>query len=338
MYFTEALDKWEKHFLGRDRTKRDKTTFAGYFSHGENKSESSFLSDFNQLKDYEVNDPNLEDHLHYAISTAVKENSHSKQNAIVMAKSFVDFLNKECGGKISIAYPRVNVSNSLERQMEIVRLLQEEGMTIDELENRLWVDVRTIESDLARLSSTSGDPIEVLGQRLNVEFDRSRGRISFPSKVHPFFLTSNLTQVITMLEGLHEMSKRTGWRKYANIQAAVIWTQLSEPARKRIAEVSDFLGLDLKWYEQLVNHDSHSLFHDEWICSGEDKGDSLLLCYKNSQPCALQYRDENDRDVIVEECRIISYIGESVTIRQGDREMAIPKASIVASRSLSSKH
>lgn len=308
MYFTEALEKWEKHFLGRNKTKRDKTTFAGYFSHGENKTESSLLSDFNQLKDYEVYDPDLEDHLHSAISTAVKGNSHSKQNAIVMAKSFVDFLNTECGGKISIAYPRVNVSNSLERQMEIVRLLQEEGMTVDELENRLWVDVR------------------------------SRGRISFSSKVHPFFLTSNLTQVITMLEGLHEMSKKAGWRKYALIQAAVIWTQLSEPARKRIAEVSDFLGLDLKWYEQLVNHDSHSLFHDEWICSGEDKGDSLLLCYKNSQPCALQYQDENDRDVIVEECRIISYIGESVTIRQGDREMAIPKASVVASRSLSPKH
>jgi len=186
MHFIEALEKWEKHFLGRNKTKRDKTTFAGYFSHGENKTESSFLSDFDQFKDYEVNDPNLEDYLHKAISTAVKGNSHSKQNAIVMAKSFVDFLNKECGGKINIAYPRVNVSNSLERQMEIVRLLQEEGMTVDELENRLWVDVRTIESDLARLSGASGDPIEVLGQRLNVEFDRSKGRISFPSKVHPF--------------------------------------------------------------------------------------------------------------------------------------------------------
>jgi hypothetical protein len=39
-----------------------------------------------------------------------------------------------------------------------------------------------------------------MGQKLTVDFDRKKGKLSFPSTVHPLFLTFNLTQVIC-LEG-----------------------------------------------------------------------------------------------------------------------------------------
>ena len=271
---------------------------------------------------------------------AVKCNKNSKQNAIQRFKSFIVFLNEKCGGNIQIDFPPINISNSLERQIEIVKYLQGEEHSIAELEDHLWVSTRTIEEDLGRLSEKSlepdsaHEPIEVLGQRLVVRYDRAKGRVSFPSKVHPFFLTSNLTQVITTLEGLKVMSEQVMWRKYAAKQAAAIWSQLSEQGKHRIVEIAPMLHLDISWYEGLGRESSYNLFEDEWICSGDNEGDSLLVCFKNGMMCKLQYRNIQGQLVDVEECRIIGYDGQNITILQNGNKLDLPMTSITASCSI----
>jgi len=342
MTILESLKKWEIRSIKTRSTAAARNAYTALFSYADTCSQASPFAHFDLPLDSEVNHPGVEAQLQFAIMAAVKSNKNSKQNAIQQFKSFIIFLNIHCGGNIQITFPPVNVTNSLERQIEIVKYLQNEDRSIAELEDHLWVSDRTIEDDLGRLSEKSlesnsaHDPIEVLGQRLVVRYDRVKGYVSFPSKVHPFFLTSNLTQVITMLEGLRVMSQRFMWRRYAEKQAASIWSQLSDQGKRRIAEVAPMLCLDISWYEKLGIESSDNLFEDEWICSGENEGDSLLVCYKNGQMCKLQYRNTQGQLVDVEECKVIGYDGQNITILQNGKHLPLPISSIMASCSIKS--
>jgi hypothetical protein len=87
-------------------------------------------------------------------------------------------------------------------------MLQTPEASISELEDILYVSSKTLGDDLKKLKGDGDDLLEVMGQKLTVDFDRKKGKLYFPSTVHPLFLTFNLTQVITTLEGLKLMSEK----------------------------------------------------------------------------------------------------------------------------------
>ena len=111
-----------------------------------------------------------------------------------------------------MVFPECLPTNSLERQLHIVKLLHDpEKNKRSAIPGMLYVSDKTIENDLKKLQGEDGDPLEVLGQKLVIDFDRQSRH--FSSTVHPLFLTFNLTQVITTLEGLKKMSEDSAHKK-----------------------------------------------------------------------------------------------------------------------------
>ena len=336
MTVLKALELWKKECSCSGRELKLQEVFERHFQH-ENPRKTSLFFLFGLPTSSELADPDVHDSLRAGIADAVKSLQNGKNNAVVAFRRFVDFLNDRCGVNLHVAFPKVNISNSLERQLEIVKLLQEGDLTIAEVADLLWVDVRTIENDLACLSFDEDnphnihEPIEVLGQRFSVDYDRSKGRLAFPTKVHPFFLASNITQVIAMLEGLRMMSRKPGWEGYATLQAASIWSQISDPGKKRIHDVSSFLAMDIAWYDGLENVDDRRMFRDEATCSYDEACGNLLNFMKNGTQCDLLYRDEAGDAITVTNCRIIDE-RDGVTIQAENQTRVLPKDSIIAIR------
>ena len=181
-----------------------------------------------------------------AVKSSLKLYPKNKKAAIDIYKDFLDFIDKNYNLKITMAFPEWLPTNSLERQLHIVKLLHDpEKNKRSAIPGMLYVSEKTIENDLKKLQGEDGDPLEVLGQKLVIDFDRKSRH--FPSTVHPLFLTFNLTQVITTLEGLKKMSEDSAHKNYALNAARTIWAQLSDYATRRIFTVSEGLGLDTQF-------------------------------------------------------------------------------------------
>ncbi|MBW8383002.1 MAG: hypothetical protein K0M69_10855, partial [Youngiibacter sp.] len=155
------------------------------------------------------------------------------------------------GIKAVISYPKVDISDSFERMMYIVKFLQDSEKTMTDLYDEIWVSARTLEEDLAKLRGK--DPFQVLGRQLLVkDVERRDGKVLFSSTVHPMFLTLNLSQALTTLKGLKKMSGEPLYSEYAKVTASAIWSQLSDYGRNRLLKVlEELLGEDTRWYESL---------------------------------------------------------------------------------------
>jgi hypothetical protein len=167
-----------------------------------------------------------------------------------------------------------------------------------------------------------------MGQKLTVDFDRKKGKLSFPSTVHPLFLTFNLTQVITTLEGLKLMSEKEAYKNYAINGAKTIWVQLSDYAKQRIFTVSEGLGIDTSWYKSLET-DISNLFHTEYMCSTIYGCESLLLCFKNGVPCFIEYIDDHGKTIFYKNCMIISHTHGQVTVEMNGLQLILEADRVV---------
>lgn len=249
-----------------------------------------------------------------AVRDSLKLYPKNKKSAIDIYKDFLDFIDKNYNLKITMAFPEWLPTNSLERQLHIVKLLHDpEKNKRSAIPGMLYVSDKTIENDLKKLQGEDGDPLEVLGQKLVIDFDRKSGH--FPSTVHPLFLTFNLTQVITTLEGLKKMSEDSAHKNYALNAARAIWAQLSDYATARIFTVSEGLGLDTHWYQSLDPVEKN-LFYSETMCSTSVGCESALYCFKNSEPCFIEYLLDDGRTVYYRNCliKIHDYHNNTLTV------------------------
>jgi len=173
------------------------------------------------------------------------------------------------------------------------------------------VSSRTIENDFQKLHKKNSDPLLVMGQRLSIDFDRSRGEVHFPSTVHPLFLTMNLTQVLSVLQGQYLQYQNSPYRRYSLITAATIWQQLSDYAKKRLKELCPILDTDPKWYniidDFLDTQENREIFFSEKDCSETEGCGAVLLTIKNGKTCSMLYLDEDGSTKIYKEVRIISH-------------------------------
>ncbi|HSL86394.1 MAG TPA: hypothetical protein VK861_05630 [Bacteroidales bacterium] len=254
--------------------------------------------------------------MEYAIRETVMTYSSSKSSAVVIIKKFLDFLKKEYGFNAQITFPPIDISNTFERMMFIAKRLQDPEYKIDSLTNELWVGQRTIEDDLARLRGNK-EPIQILGKRFIIdETKRSKGRITFDSTAHPFFLTFNLTQVITTLKGLKAMCEEPALKNYAMVSAVSIWQQLSEYAKNRILYVMEnLIPDDISWYKGLESSDE-KMFRTEYQCGSTEGPGVLMDCLKNGKLCFVEYQNEEGDIQFLTSCRIVprSYDGNGVEV------------------------
>lgn len=262
------------------------------------------------------------------MTDSVKSYPKSKQEAINIYNDFAIFIKDKYGVEISLSFNEWFPKNSIERQIHITKLLHDKNTVIADLPQLVMVNEKTIEKDLKKLRGEDGDPIEVMGQKLIVDFNRSCGKVTFPSTVHPLFLTFNLTQVITMMEGLKNMADEKKYREYALYAAATIWAQLSEYAKNRILGFSGNLGIDGDWYQSIENK-TDSVFYTETECSSKMGAGNLLYIFKNGDTCYIEYLTEKKETVIYGECKIKNMNDAGVLIRTKGEEILLSECRIV---------
>jgi len=260
------------------------------------------------------------------IEDSVKSYTRNKDNAIEVYKSLILFLKKK-GVVVEVDFPPINISNSFERLMYISKYLQNPKNNISDLKDVLWISEKTLDDDIKKLLGKDDDPIQVCGKKYIIEdTERGRDKIVFSSTAHPLFLTYNITQVLTILKGLKEMSKDKKYEAYAYYAAASIWEQLSDYAKKRIEYVlKNFLSEDFGWYKGLETINDNS-FQSEYRCSiGKDV---VLDCLKNGKKCFISYL-KGDKEIIYSDCKIIQCYEKTLKIKHDKEEIEINNDCII---------
>jgi len=275
-----------------------------------------------------ITDREAEEYIDIAIKSSMKKYSKSVITAVAVYKELITYINEKYNISISISFPNWLPKTTLERQLYIAKMLQNPEATISKLEDTLYVSSSIMRKDLRILKGDGDDHPEVMGQKLTVDFGRKKGKLAFPSTVHPLFLTFNLTQVITTLEGLKLMSEKGSYKNYALNGAKTIWMQLSDYAKQRIFTVSEGLGIDTSWYKSLETAVSN-LFHTEYMCSTEYGCESLLLCFKNGRPCFIEYIDEDGKTIFYKNCMIINNFDNQVTVKIGEKQLILKTDRVV---------
>ena len=256
----------------------------------------------------------------------------NKDSLIAVYKEFNQHLNDKYGLDIEIEYPPIPTSNVFERLMFIAKYMQDKDHHVKELEDILWQSDRTIADDISRLQEGSDDPIQVCGRPFTIsEMDRSMGHIKFGSTAHPMFLTCNLTQVITALEGLRLMSEHVEYAGYAMPMARSMWQQLSEYAQKRVFFVMEnLLKKDTTWYKSLDEKEERSYRTEKECCMDGDR--VIMYCLKGNEDrvCNIEYKD-GDKIEFFTDVRVLQYSEDGITVNVGGKERILAPEKVVRS-------
>lgn len=262
---------------------------------------------------YDSENPDADD-IRFAIKESVKSYSSDKDKLIEAYKKYIDFINKETGWDIEINdYPPIPIYDSFERRMFILKYLQSpeskkigNDSVVQRLSEILWVSERTLERDISKLRDADS-PLKILGKKFVVpETKRFRGLFEMSSTVHPFLLTCNLTQVITILKGLKKMSEIPGFEIYAMTSAIDIWNQLSDYAKNRIKYVCEnLIAEDIQWYKSL-DEDNEFMFKTEYQCRSSYGAGIVLDCLKNGKSCKVEYIVD-DKSEFIEVSKVNRY-------------------------------
>lgn len=277
------------------------------------------------------NDELIADELAATIKESVRKYTRNKETAIAIYKVVIQYLQEFHGIEIAIAFPPIPISNTFERVMFITKYLQDPDHRIGELEEVLWVSSKTIEEDLKLLRGESENSIQICGNTFRIpDTTRSKGQLSFASTAHPFFLTSNLTQVLVMLKGLKEMSKQPIYEGYAKSMARSIWQQLSDYAKARIFYVGEHLMLeDMEWY-RLLEGESGESFFSERMCSSVG-ANVMLECLKSGDCCYIEYLEDTGEKAYYKECTVTCIRKEQCIIVQDGIEYVLELSGILRS-------
>ena len=271
-----------------------------------------------------------------ATKNVVCRYEHNKDNLISVYFEYNKLLMKKYQLDINIKYPPIPVMNTFERLMFIAKYLQVKEHKVSDLEDILWQSQRTIAKDMARLQAEE-DALQVCGQKFFIkEMDRSMGHVSFGSTAHPLFLTCNLTQVITTLEGLRQMSERPEFTGYALPMAQNIWRQLSDYAKERIFYVMEnLLNQDVQWYEDLDSYNEHSYRTEAECC--KDGPEILMYCLKGrgdnqKRRCNIEYSVSDEESEFLTDVEVLGMSeGDSWKVSVGGKERILEGKRIIRS-------
>lgn len=277
--------------------------------------------------------PDWFDSLPSIIKASVMSYQRKKRTAISIYKLFINFVKKETGLNVDIEFPPIDSSSEFERRMYIVKYFQVPENKIEGLPDLLWVDERTIETDLKVLRAENEiDSYTICGKTFSIPgLKRTKGALDFPSTVHPLFLTSNLSQVLVTLKGLKKMSRESIYERYATRMAKNIWSQLSDYAKKRIYFVCDELIPENKeWYESLET-DEKKHFYSEYDIDNSLGANNVLTALKNGKPCFIEYITGEGESKLLKGCLIRGYEKETIKVEFEDKIISLDSNKILRS-------
>ena len=265
-----------------------------------------------------------------AIKQSVISYSNTKDSAIAIYKKLTEYVEKEMECTIQIDYPPIPVSNTFERLMFIAKFFHDGERSVEELKNLLWVGDRTIADDLAKLRGKDNDPLQVCGKKFTIEgMERSKGKTSFKSTVHPFFLTCNLTQVMAMLKGLDTLSDQPEWRGYVKPLSNQIWQQLSDYGKERIKTVLMELMPEEAGLIERLDMNLKNSFLTESYCSS--LGDNAIFeSMKGGGPCFVEYKTR-DGSEFLENVEVLQLNSDTCTVKVNGQERILKRERIIRS-------
>lgn len=265
-----------------------------------------------------------------AIKLSVSKYVSNKDSAISIFKRLTEYVEKEMGCTIPIEYPPIPVSNTLERLLFIAKFFHDENRSVEELTDILWVGDRTIEADLAKLRGMDDDPLQICGKKFTIEgMERSNGKMSFSSTVHPFFLTCNLTQVMAMLKGLDVLSEQPEWRGYVKLLSNQIWQQLSGYGKERVKTVLTELMPEEMGLVEKLDMNLQNSFQTESYCSSI--GDNAIFeSMKGGGPCFIEYKTK-DGSEFLENVEVLRGNSDTYTVQINGQERILKRERILKS-------
>lgn len=328
---TYNIREMVEKFAGRRHVSYKKSTVCNLFGLN-GYSEYSFLSKHKRQTFQETEQNCMVDSIVLAIKESIWNYPFKKKTAIALYNEFVGFLSDRYNLSINVEFPKVAIWDPLERQLAIIKMLHEPDISPNEMAEQLFVSVRTIEDDLKMIQESDTDTLQLMGQQVKIPYTRRNSRFYFESTAHPLFLMPNLTQVITILEGLGKQAQLKDFSKFALLTAVNIWSELSDYARERINRLSDTLALDRVWLRKIQRMSEEgvsNLFQTERDCSDVDTVRSLIRINKSGEKCFIQYMDESGEIAYLEGVQIVSRGETDFTYRLDETDRTLKKDQVL---------
>ena len=225
------------------------------------------------------------------------ESQTKKEKVRRIVVDFYKYLRRE--KNIIIESPLDNkrfYDETFERQLEIVKFLQNNPTKMEEIAQVFGVKRQTIGDDLKALE----EGIEVLGSTISIEKERQGTSYLYSTTVHPVFLPLNLTEVYAMTVYLDNTINQNdpNAQIIRNISAR-IKSQLSDYAKAKLFPEENLQGI------------SNDYVNDRALA--EQREGILMYLIKSGQKCRFIWRGE-------EHTGSISYRNGQYTIRTKDKE------------------
>lgn len=232
----------------------------------------------------------------YEIDEYVKSQT-KKEKVRRIVVNFYEYLRRKYNNTIdSDLYDRRFYDETIERQLEIVKYLQNNPKKMEEIAQVFGVRRQTIGDDLKALE----EGIEVLGSTISIEKERQGTSYLYSTTVHPVFLPLNLTEVYAMTVYLDNTINQNdpNAQIIRNISAR-IKSQLSDYAKAKLFPEENLQGI------------SNDYVNDRALA--EQREGILMYLIKSGQKCRFIWRGE-------EHTGSISYRSGQYTIRTKDKE------------------
>ncbi len=289
-----------KHALDHPAKKSLRKKFSSYSLLEILETDANYIG----LKDSKLNQCSIKQ-LRNAIDDSCERAPSGKETIRRIYQDFIKYIKEQYDLELELDNPEYNGMTPLERRLTIIKILQDprNHSTQETLADKFGVRRRIISDDLKILQGDMGTkPLTIFGQELKVEYSKERGVYSSSSSVHPIFLTLNLSQIITILEGLREMESYIEYASFAKSSAQALWTQLSDYAIDHILHDNvASLNLDRNWYHSLENsrqNGNQPIFVSERDSISNNRAEALVYNAKIHKKCSVTIRDTNGNDII----------------------------------------
>lgn len=164
------------------------------------------------------------------------------------------------------------------RRLKLIKLIQEEPLTIEDLQQFLWVSKRTIQSDLEDLRLGKGlFP-------LKLEIKTKNNKVQYSCSVHPIFMVFNLTALAELMIGVKQvLTSDVLYRKPFEMIEQQIWAQLTPYAKQQLEKV---LGNGPTYSKP------YSRFMTEELYLKDNIHGNLVYSMKAGMPILITYKQE----------------------------------------------
>lgn len=243
----------------------------------------------------------------------------SKRSGYNIFDLFLKYLNKNYNTNLKIGYfIKKPLEDTTERKIDMLKKLQGDGKTADELSEIYTLRARTIHKDLTALEKG----IDFLQQYIKIDLESKNGKKYYSSTVHPIFLPLNMTEVYAMTVGLKKVAKNTLYQSILDDMADWIYSQLSPYAHKIINKSLNLQRSNISYSAR------EQKFLKEDCLFDKNRKNRLIYMEKRREYVRIIFKEKEEAKEV--EGRISCFINDMIGIEtEGSGYLKVPYNDIV---------